>query len=116
MSALRKIAIALATLSLALAVPTPSGPEAEVIEGSYIIKLKDDASDLKSHMSWVEEVHARRVKRDVDGIDVTIDLDGFHGYTGHFDEATIAEIENNDEVSPSQHLGNHPSSNSPNTD
>jgi oryzin len=74
----------------------------KVIEGSYIITLKSgsQASDLESHLSWVNDVHKRSLgKRQHKGVERTYaGKYDFNGYSGSFDEATIAEIRNNPDV------------------
>ncbi|EFY95737.1 peptidase S8 family protein, Pr1D [Metarhizium robertsii] len=69
-----------------------------VIEGSYIVKLKDNVATDK-HLSWVSGIHARRnVNNDVAGVEREYNSPAFHGYAGQFDQQTIVEIESSPEV------------------
>jgi hypothetical protein len=90
---LRRLATALtALLPLASAAPTQTQQKREVIEGKYIITLKDSAST--SHLGWVQSVHARSLgKRQTAGVEKTYNIDTWNAYAGEFDEETIAEIE-----------------------
>jgi hypothetical protein len=81
---------------LASAAPTQTQQKREVIEGKYIITLKDSAStsDVESHLGWVQSVHARSLgKRQTAGVEKTYNIDTWNAYAGEFDEETIAEIE-----------------------
>lgn len=81
-----------------------------IVQDGYIIKLKpgvDEADfDFDSHISWVEGVHKRNMmKRSLDqrsykGVERQFTgRNHWNGYSGNFDEATIAEIRNNPNVS-----------------
>lgn len=80
----------------------------EVIAGKYIITLKSDipSSAFESHMSWVSQVHARGTDDgQLKGVENKFTGDyGFNGYVGSFNEATLAEIKANPDVSSSQLL------------
>jgi oryzin len=103
-------------LCLLAAVPTVLGvpitpPDTTVIPGKYIVTLRQDvaAPELESHISWVEEVHKRSVrKRDEQGVE-KIWAQSFMGYSGEFDEETLEQIAGNDDVSltPSSHETDH---------
>lgn len=76
----------------------------KVIEGSYIVTLKSgtQTSELESHLGWVNKVQKRSLGgRQFKGVERTYaGKYDFSGYSGSFDEATIAEIRNSPEVSP----------------
>lgn len=98
-----------ALLGFAQAAPYSSHvTRSSVIKDGYIIKLKPGAEDFDfdTHVSWVEGVHKRNVaKRSLSdraykGINRKFTgKNHWNGYAGEFDEATIAEIENNPDVS-----------------
>ncbi|KAM5355292.1 hypothetical protein ACJ41O_001938 [Fusarium nematophilum] len=100
----KNLAIAATALfGLTLAAPLAEVDSSDVIPGSYIVTLKSDikASEVKSHLEWVDEVHKRSLaKRDGDnGVERTYNGKyGFHGYAGTFDSETIKEIEENPDV------------------
>lgn len=75
----------------------------KAVEGSYIITLKSgvDADAFESHLNWVGDVHKRSLsKRDTKGIERTYQGQyDFQGYSGTFDEETLAEIQKNPDVS-----------------
>ncbi|KAM6537679.1 hypothetical protein FALCPG4_003587 [Fusarium falciforme] len=97
----KNLAIAATTLfGLALGAPVAQGESGKVVPGSYIVTLKPDAkaSELTSHLKWVDDVHKRSLsKRDTDnGVERTYDGKyGFKGYAGTFDKETIQEIKEN---------------------
>ncbi|KEY70560.1 hypothetical protein S7711_02714 [Stachybotrys chartarum IBT 7711] len=86
-------------LPLASGLPT-SLQGGTVIPGRYIVTLRPDvvAPQVASHVSWVHDVQARSIhRRDEQGVDkVWTGL--FKGYSGEFDEATVAEIAQQGEV------------------
>ena len=89
-----------ALLPAALAAPTTK--RSDVIPGKYIVTLKEgvDAAAAESHISWVSDVHKRGLgKRDTAGVEKTYDIKDWHAYAGEFDDATIAEIKANPDVS-----------------
>ncbi|KAK6209117.1 hypothetical protein LQW54_006571 [Pestalotiopsis sp. IQ-011] len=94
----RRLATTLtALLPLASAAPTQTQTQQkrEVIQGKYIITLKDSASsaDVESHLDWVSSVHARSLpKRDTAGVEKTYNINSWNAYAGEFDDDTIAEI------------------------
>ncbi|KAJ9661037.1 Basic amino-acid permease [Neophaeococcomyces mojaviensis] len=73
------------------------------VTGKYIITLKESA-DAAAHVSWISDVHARRLARrqeseePTSGVEKTYEIDTFKGYAGQFDDATIEEIRNSDDV------------------
>lgn len=73
------------------------------IKGKYLIALKPGlrARDLDTHIGWVDGVHRRGLSaQQFRGIERTYSGKyNFHGYAGHFDEATIATIRKNPQVS-----------------
>uniref|UniRef100_A0A8H7NMX7 Peptidase S8/S53 domain-containing protein n=1 Tax=Bionectria ochroleuca TaxID=29856 RepID=A0A8H7NMX7_BIOOC len=85
--------------SVALAAPTvrEDGPD---ISGKFIVVLKNNAnaSDVSSHISWVRSVHERSLtRREEIGVDKVWN-DNFKGYSGEFDQETVKEIEESDDV------------------
>ncbi|KAJ6442771.1 alkaline proteinase precursor [Purpureocillium lavendulum] len=71
------------------------------IEGKYIVTLKpgSEVQDLDAHISWVNGVQKRGVGEQYKGVEKTYTGQyDFNAYTGHFDEATVAEIRNSPNV------------------
>ncbi|KAK5071618.1 hypothetical protein LTS08_004640 [Lithohypha guttulata] len=103
-----KAAFALAALLPALnAAPLPL-PQDEPstlpsVAHKYIVTLKSGA-DSTSHLSWVSDVHARSLARRQEGENVTtgvekeFTINTWRAYTGQFDDATIEQIKNSDDV------------------
>ncbi|EER23662.1 subtilisin-like serine protease [Coccidioides posadasii str. Silveira] len=82
-----------------------SAPGAENIPNGYIVVMKEGTStqDFDAHREWVASVHherlARRGSTNVGGMRHTYNFNqGFMGYAGTFDEETIQEIANRDDV------------------
>lgn len=110
MHGLKKLALFMgALLPLASALPQainkPTGSEppvvSEPIPNKYIVTLKKSVSDLDSHLTWVDGMHARSLGRrqlGLAGVEDTYNSSNFHGYAGAFDKATIAEIKTSPEV------------------
>lgn len=97
----RSLAIFIGAL-LPAALGAPVTKRADIIEGKYIVTLKPgvDAPSVESHLSWVADVHKRSfAKRNTAGIEKTYNISDWKGYAGEFDEATIAEIKANPDVS-----------------
>lgn len=103
-----KTALALAALLPALnAAPVPVPQDVPVaplsVTNKYIVTLKSDV-DSTSHLTWVSDIHARSLARrqeddaTTSGIEKEYDIDSFKGYAGEFDQATIDEIKNSDDV------------------
>ncbi|KAJ0124372.1 lkaline serine protease alp1 [Diaporthe amygdali] len=97
MFSFNKLALALSTFSLAWTHPVYQ--KRDVIPGSYIVTLKADA-DVGSHISWVNGIQARSLRRQdaESGVTKSYAFKSFSGYAGAFDDATIEEIRNSDEV------------------
>ena len=97
----RNIALFLgALLPAALAAPVTS--KRDVIPGKYIVTLKEgvDPTSLESHLTWVNDVHKRSLgKRNTAGIEKKYGINNWNAYAGEFDDATIAEIKANPDVS-----------------
>lgn len=76
------------------------------IPGKWIITLKPDVdvATISSHHVKVREIHARNIARravseeETGGIEHLYGFGTFNGYSGSFDEATIAELNAMDEV------------------
>ncbi|KAK4222883.1 putative serine protease with a subtilisin domain [Podospora fimiseda] len=78
---------------------TKRAPEA--IPGKYIVTLKSGVpvSAVKTHLNWVRHMHSRSLsRRDESGIEKIYNIKDFNGYAGSFDDATIDEIRNSDDV------------------
>ncbi|OAA50263.1 subtilisin-like protease PR1D [Metarhizium rileyi] len=83
---------------LSAAVPVNSDIASEIIEGSYIIKLRDNAATVQ-HLSWVSGLHARSTGNNTfAGIQHEYNSQAFRGYAGKFDEETIAKIKTSSEA------------------
>ncbi|UNI17473.1 Oryzin [Purpureocillium takamizusanense] len=92
------IATAIAIAPLSSATPVDRATSSRVIDGSYIIKLKKNAT-ADSHLQWVSSIHARSAGRDIfPGIQREYNSQAFRGYCGHFDQDTITKINNSAEV------------------
>lgn len=91
----------LASISTALCHPLDASQHA--LPNRYIVSLKAGLSaiDTEGHLSWVRDAHRRRslLRRDINGVERTFDVGGFHAYAGSFDEDTLAEIESSQMVS-----------------
>ncbi|KAK4196104.1 peptidase S8/S53 domain-containing protein, partial [Triangularia verruculosa] len=86
---------------LSLALPVIKRDEPVPIPGKYIVTLKPGVapSHVKTHLSWVKDVHARSLsRRDESGIEKVYDALDFHGYAGSFDEETISLIRASEDV------------------
>jgi oryzin len=97
----RNIALFLGAL-LPAALAAPTSKKSDIIPGKYIVTLKSgvDAAVAESHLSWVTDLHKRSLgKRDTAGIEKTYDIKDWHAYAGEFDDATVAEIKANPDVS-----------------
>jgi oryzin len=91
-----------AAATLAFGAPVQSiAQSGDVVEGSYIITLKPELSDIDvNHQAfWADEVHKRSVnKRDgLKGVELVYN-GTFKGYAGTFDDVTIEEIRANPNV------------------
>lgn len=96
---------AFASVAAALPASTTTTRQAtsEVIPGKFIVALRPEV-ELDLHTRWVSDVHGEALRRrsgDSDGVGVekTFDAPGFHGYTGSFDDETVATIKANSSVS-----------------
>lgn len=90
----------LAALPVVLALPAASVSGNVTVPGKYIVILKPDVkvSEMNTHMTWVTDVHSRSItRRDSKGIDKVWE-DNFKGYSGEFDDKTLEEIAQSDEV------------------
>ncbi|KAI8207929.1 Alkaline protease 1 [Colletotrichum sp. SAR 10_65] len=72
------------------------------VKDRYIVTFSPNISEagIKSHLGWVETMHARSLnRRDTTGFEDRLDVgDDFHAYIGHYDEATVEELRNNPDV------------------
>lgn len=99
-----------ALLPLGHASPLPETRAASVVEGKYIITLKDEisAAALGGHMNWVRDVHENSLGRrqlSFAGVEKTFGVGNFNAYAGHFDADTLERIRNSPEVSLTVKLG-----------
>lgn len=95
------IAAAWAFACLSTAAPA-SIDTSKVIEGSYIIKLKENIAP-EQHLSWVNSIHARSTtKNNYSGVQREYNSQAFRGYSGHFDKETIALIKRSSEACSQQ--------------
>lgn len=80
------------------ALPSPwAADHADIVPGKYIVILKDDV-DPDTHIAWVKDLHLRSLKtRGKKGVD-KVWTESFKGYSGEFDEATLKEISNRNDV------------------
>lgn len=76
-----------------------------VIPGAYIVVMKNRVSSLEfsSHVRWLKRTHrrnlAKRGTQFTEGLGTTWDIAGWQAYSGSFDEDTIQEILNHENVS-----------------
>ncbi|OAL72634.1 serine proteinase [Trichophyton violaceum] len=80
----------------------------DVIPNSYIVVMKDGvtAEDFDSHISSVAATHSlNKAKRGSEtvGHKDSFNINGWRAYNGHFDEATIESILNDDKVNYVEH-------------
>ncbi|KZM26903.1 Oryzin [Ascochyta rabiei] len=97
----RNLAVFLgALLPAVLAAPAPITKKDDIIPGKYIVTLKPevDAAAVESHLTWVNDVHKRSLKRGTAGIEKNYEIKDWKAYAGEFDEATIAEIKASPDV------------------
>lgn len=82
---------------------TPAAPAefSEVVPNKYIVTLKDTVSDVGSHLTWVEGIHARSLGRrelGLAGVEEAYNVLDFKGYSGAFDTATVQKIKASPQV------------------
>lgn len=72
----------------------------DVVPGNYIITLKSGVQ-IEQHISWASSIHTQSSKRrGVDtGVSHQYSIQDFSAYAGAFDEATIEQIRNSEDVS-----------------
>ncbi|EGX48794.1 hypothetical protein AOL_s00079g433 [Orbilia oligospora ATCC 24927] len=98
-------------LPLISAAPTPQSPSTgSSSDKKFIVVLKDtvNTNQLKKHTQWAARIHARNlqkrqlnglpVERHISGVEKTFDINRFKAYSGSFDDDTLREIEENDDV------------------
>jgi oryzin len=92
---------------LAQAAPVASATEPfPTIPGKWIVTLKPnvDTASVASHHVKVREIHARNIARrsvsveEIGGVEHQYGFGTFNGYSGSFDDATVAELNALDEV------------------
>jgi oryzin len=91
----------LAALPAAFTMPTMSPGANVTVPGKYIVTLKPNVKppEMDNHMAWVADIHSRSIsRRDLQGVDKVWE-DTFKGYSGEFDDQTLKEISESDEVS-----------------
>lgn len=100
-----KFSTALIALSAAIATAAPVAQTADDVpdvSGRYIIRLNSGVSQTK-HMEFVRDLHARSIEKRQDGrrwrgVEKSFGFGKFHGYSGHFDDDVVKEIEASDDV------------------
>ncbi|PNS21001.1 Subtilisin-like protease [Sphaceloma murrayae] len=99
-----KFTTALIALFAAVATAAPIAQDADVpdVTGRYIVRLKPGRSQAK-HLEYVRDLHARSIEKRQDarrfrGIEKEFGFGKFQGYSGHFDDDVVKEIEANDDV------------------
>ncbi|KAK6502673.1 Basic amino-acid permease [Arthrobotrys conoides] len=99
-------------LPLLSAAPTPQSPSTNSpsSDKKFIVVLKDtiNTNQLKKHTQWAARIHARNlqkrqlnglpVERHISGVEKTFDVNRFKAYSGSFDDETLREIEESDDV------------------
>ncbi|KAF3217692.1 Basic amino-acid permease [Orbilia oligospora] len=98
-------------LPLISAAPAPQSPSTgSSSEKKFIVVLKDtiNTNQLKKHTQWAARIHARNlqkrqlnglpVERHISGVEKTFDINRFKAYSGSFDDDTLREIEENNDV------------------
>ena len=81
-----------------------SAKAGETIPDSYIVFLREGISHerFESHQRWAQTKHESRSSRRDDsnlvGIHQGFDLSGLYGYTGTFDNSTLEEIKQSEDV------------------
>lgn len=83
-------------------------PDTEVVPGRYIVSLKQGThvEILERHINWASSVHRRNAESraiSLKGVTDRFAIGDFSGYEGEFDQETIAEIEQNEDVSSVGH-------------
>ena len=107
MVSLKNIAVAAAAIvGYVHAAPSSFRKNSNIIEDSYVIRLKPGVADFQAHTSWVTNVHKRNLAKrsgvkHYKGIEREFNFEHVKtkGYSGVFDHATIEEIRNSDAVS-----------------
>ncbi|EGE01181.1 oryzin [Trichophyton equinum CBS 127.97] len=75
-----------------------------VIPGAYIVVMKNRVSSLEfsSHVRWLKRTHrrnlAKRGTQFTEGLGTTWEIAGWQAYSGSFDEDTVQEILNHENV------------------
>ncbi|KAI1079014.1 peptidase S8/S53 domain-containing protein [Whalleya microplaca] len=102
MASLRQFVLFLgALLPTALAVPTPSAQQGEVIPDKYIVTLKPGITTetFKTHVNWARDIHSRSLsKRSFAGIQHEYHINNWNAYAAEFDAWTLARIRNCSDV------------------
>lgn len=77
----------------------PVNDKRDAIPGKYIVTLKPGA-EVNSHLAWVNDVHSRSITRRElhTGVGKTFGIHSFRGYSGAFDDETVARIRRNKQV------------------
>ncbi|VUC31176.1 unnamed protein product [Clonostachys rosea] len=84
--------------AVASALPASTSGEAK----KYLVKLESSSdADLTAHTQWVTEIHSRSLARrggETAGVEKEFSFPGYQGYSGSFDEETLAAIKANPEI------------------
>ncbi|KAL2819406.1 subtilisin-like protein [Aspergillus granulosus] len=108
MHSFKRSLLFLATLlPVAFGAPVQPRRGAENVPGKYIVTFKSGlgAEQIDTHVTWASNVHKRNLERrdlaDRDlysGIEKNYKINKFAAYAGSFDDATIEEIRNSEDV------------------
>ncbi|KAI9369175.1 peptidase S8/S53 domain-containing protein [Aspergillus egyptiacus] len=108
MHSIKRTLLLLGTLLPAVfGAPVEPRRTAEKVPGKYIVTFKPgiETEKIDAHTTWASNVHKRNLERrdlaDRDayaGIEKNFKINKFAAYAGSFDDATIEEIRNNEDV------------------
>lgn len=76
----------------------------DAIPNAYIVVLKDKKSnlDFNSHINWVEELHQTSIRKGTEvslgGLKFKYDIHGWKGYSGSFNQESLDQIIENEDV------------------
>ncbi|KAL3455365.1 alkaline protease 1 [Aspergillus heterothallicus] len=103
----RSILLLGALLPAVFGAPVEPRRGAEKVPGKYIVTFKSGlgTEQIDTHVSWASNVHKRNLERrdladrdQYSGIEKNYKINKFAAYAGSFDEATIEEIRNSEDV------------------
>lgn len=99
----RYLEIVLLTLtpSLASQIAVKDLQDGEIVPSSYIVTLKPTlvGAEVENHLEWLNKAHKRALRRrDFSGLRSTYNIGQFQAYAGEFDDATVSQIQQKEEV------------------